>query len=301
VTRSDPGARPTPRTRLTVLAGPTAVGKGSVSADIRAHHPEIWISISATTRAPRPGEQNGVHYWFVSEAEFDRMIAEDEFLEWAVVHRAARYGTPRAPVEEMLAAGRPALLEIDLQGARQVQAAMPEALMVFLAPPSWDELVRRLVGRGTEAQDERERRLATARLELAAEAEFDRMVAEDELLEWAVVHRAARYGTPRAPVEEMLAAGRPALLEIDLQGARQVHAAMPEALMVFLAPPSWDELVRRLIGRGTEDQEEREQRLASARLELAAEAEFDVTIVNTEIHDAAEELVAFMVGPPGRS
>jgi guanylate kinase len=199
VTGSDPGPRPTPRTRLTVLAGPTAVGKGSVSADIRAHHPEIWISISATTRAPRPDEQNGVHYWFVSEAEFDRMIAEDE------------------------------------------------------------------------------------------------------LLEWAVVHRAARYGTPRAPVEEMLAAGRPALLEIDLQGARQVHAAMPEALMVFLAPPSWDELVRRLVGRGTEDPEEREQRLASARLELAAEAEFDVTIVNTEIHDAAEELVAFMVGPPGRS
>ena len=120
-----PAAR---RTRLTVLAGPTAVGKGSVSADIRAHHPEIWISVSATTRAPRPGEEHGVHYWFLSEAEFDALVEQDALLEWAVVHGAARYGTPRAPVEEMLAAGRPALLEIDLQGARQVRERMPEAL-----------------------------------------------------------------------------------------------------------------------------------------------------------------------------
>jgi guanylate kinase len=156
-----------------VLAGPTAVGKGSVSADIRAHHPEVWISVSATTRSARPGEQHGVHYWFVSEAEFDRMVEQGELLEWAVVHGQKRYGTPRRPVEEALAAGRPALLEIDLQGARQVHAAMPDALMVFLAPPSWEELVRRLVGRGTETEEERERRLATARLELAAEREFD--------------------------------------------------------------------------------------------------------------------------------
>src|SRR4051794_28916626 len=159
--------------RLTVLAGPTAVGKGSVSADIRAHHPEIWISVSATTRSPRPGEQHGVHYWFVSDDEFDRMVEADELLEWAVVHGQRRYGTPRSPVVQALAAGRAALLEIDLQGARQVQVAMPEAFMVFLAPPSWEELVRRLVGRGTEEAEERERRLATARLELAAEAEFD--------------------------------------------------------------------------------------------------------------------------------
>jgi guanylate kinase len=178
VSEPDTGVR---RSRLTVLAGPTAVGKGSVSADIRAHHPEIWISISATTRAPRPDEVHGVHYWFVSEAEFDRMVAADELLEWAVVHGAARYGTPRAPVEEALTACRPALLEIDLQGARQVRAAMPEALFVFLAPPSWDELVRRLVGRGTESSEERERRLATARLELAAEPEFDAVVVNREI------------------------------------------------------------------------------------------------------------------------
>jgi guanylate kinase len=178
VNRSEPGVRPS---RLTVLAGPTAVGKGSVSADIRAHHPEVWISVSATTRAARPGEENGVHYWFVSEAEFDALVEQEALLEWAVVHGAARYGTPRAAVEEMLAAGRPALLEIDLQGARQVRERMPEALFVFLAPPSWEELVRRLVGRGTESEEERERRLASARLEMAAEPEFDAVIVNREI------------------------------------------------------------------------------------------------------------------------
>jgi guanylate kinase len=159
--------------RLTVLAGPTAVGKGTVAADIRERYPEIWISISATTRKARPGEVHGVHYLFLSDEEFDRMIAAGELLEWAVVHEAARYGTPRQPVLDKLAEGRPALLEIDLQGARQVRATMPDALFVFLAPPSWDELVRRLVGRGTESAEEQERRLETARIEMAAEKEFD--------------------------------------------------------------------------------------------------------------------------------
>ncbi len=159
--------------RLTVLAGPTAVGKGTLTAWVREHHPEVWISVSATTRRRRPGEQDGVHYHFVSETEFDRLVADDELLEWAVVHRGARYGTPRQPVEEALAAGQTALLEIDLQGARQVRQRMPEALFVFLAPPSWEELVRRLVGRGTEDEAERELRLETAKQELAAEPEFD--------------------------------------------------------------------------------------------------------------------------------
>jgi len=164
-----------------VLAGPTAVGKGTVAADIRARHPEVWISVSATTRPPRPGEVHGVHYWFVDDAEFDRMVADDELLEWAVVHSAARYGTPRRPVEEALAQGRPALLEIDLQGARQVRTSMPEALFVFLKPPSWEELVRRLVGRGTETVEERERRLRTAQEEMAAEPEFDVTVVNTEV------------------------------------------------------------------------------------------------------------------------
>lgn len=167
--------------RLVVLAGPTAVGKGTVAAAVRETHPEVWISVSATTRAPRPGEVDGVHYHFVSDAEFDRMVAEEDLLEWAVVHKAARYGTPRRPVEEALAAGRPAMLEIDLQGARQVRRTMPQALFVFLAPPSWEELVRRLVGRGTETEEERERRLLTAREELAAEPEFDVTITNHEV------------------------------------------------------------------------------------------------------------------------
>ena len=172
--------------RLTVLAGPTAVGKGTVAAFVREHHPEVWISVSATTRPPRPGEEHGRHYFFVSDEEFDRMIEHGELLEWAVVHRAARYGTPRRPVEEALAAGRPALLEIDLQGARQVRQSMPGALFVFLKPPSWEELVRRLVGRGTESEQQRAARLETAREELAAEREFDVTVVNTE------VHLAAR-------------------------------------------------------------------------------------------------------------
>ncbi len=177
-------------TRLTVLAGPTAVGKGSVAAWLRDEHPEVWISVSVTTRPARPGEVDGVHYHFVSDDEFDRMVADGELLEWAVVHKAARYGTPRGPVLAALEAGRLALLEIDLQGARQVRERMPEARFVFLSPPSWEELVRRLVGRGTESEAERERRLETARAELAAESEFDATVvnhtipaAGEELIE----------------------------------------------------------------------------------------------------------------------
>ncbi len=164
-----------------MLAGPTAVGKGSVSAQIRSEHPEVWISVSVTTRPPRPGEVDGIHYWFVDDAQFDQMIADDELLEWAVVHRTSRYGTPRAPVEQALSSGHPALLEIDLQGARQVRETMPEALFVFLAPPSWEELVRRLVGRGTESEDERTRRLETAVEELAAEPEFDVTVVNTDI------------------------------------------------------------------------------------------------------------------------
>lgn len=167
--------------RLTVLAGPTAVGKGTVAAYLREHHPEVWVSVSATTRPPRPGEIDGVHYLFVDDAAFDQMIEDGQLLEWAVVHKRARYGTPRRPVEEALAAGRLALLEIDLAGARQVRTAMPEARLVFLKPPSWDELVRRLVGRGTEDEAERARRLETAKVELAAESEFDHTVVNSSI------------------------------------------------------------------------------------------------------------------------
>ena len=166
---------------VTVLAGPTAVGKGTVSAAIRARYPQIWLSVSATTRAPRPGEIDGVHYRFVSEEDFSRLVEDGQMLEWAVVHGRNKYGTPRGPVEEKVAEGRPVLLEIDLAGARQVRETLPDARFVFLAPPDWDTLVHRLVGRGTEDEEERERRLATARVELAAEGEFDVTIVNDSV------------------------------------------------------------------------------------------------------------------------
>jgi guanylate kinase len=157
------------------------VGKGTVAADVRRNHSDVWISVSVTTRRPRPNEVNGRDYWFVDDAEFDRLVADGQLLEWAVIHKAARYGTPRTPVEEALAAGRLALLEIDLQGARQVRATMPDALFVFLKPPSWEELVRRLETRGTESAEERGRRLETARQELAAEEWFDVTIVNTEV------------------------------------------------------------------------------------------------------------------------
>ncbi|VEG26043.1 guanylate kinase [Actinomyces howellii] len=173
--------RPALPPRLTVLAGPTAVGKGTIVAELRRRHPELFVSVSATTRSPRPGEVDGVHYHFVSDAQFDRLVADGQMLEWALVHGTHRYGTPRGPVEDRLAVGRPALLEIDLAGARQVRESMPQAQLVFVAPPSWEDLVTRLIGRGTEDERERERRLATARVELAAAREFDRTIVNDRV------------------------------------------------------------------------------------------------------------------------
>ena len=178
------------RGSLVVLAGPTAVGKGTVAAHIRSHHPEVHLSVSATTRPPRPGEVEAVNYYFVDDDEFDRMIERSEFLEWAKVHNAYRYGTPRGPIVQALDEGRSVLLEIDIQGARQVREAFPEARLVFLLPPNWDELVRRLTGRGTEDADEQDRRLQTARVELEAQDEFDfRVVNSDvETAAQEVVH-----------------------------------------------------------------------------------------------------------------
>lgn len=166
---------------ITVISGPAGVGKGTVVSRLKAEHPEVWVSVSATTRPPRPGEVDGVHYLFVDEDEFDAMVADGGLLEWAVVHGRHRYGTPAAPVAEAAAQGRVVILEIDLAGARQVRERLPEARSIFLAPPDWDTLVGRLAGRGTESDEQVARRLQTARVELDAASEFDEIVVNDDV------------------------------------------------------------------------------------------------------------------------
>lgn len=172
-------------TRLTVIAGPTAVGKGTVIRRILEEHPEIHLSVSATTRDPRPGEIDGISYHFLSEAEFDARVAAGDMLESAIVHGKHRYGTLREPVVAALNANQQLILEIDIQGARQVKKSLPDANLIFIAPPSWDELVRRLNGRGTESLEEQGRRLETARQELAAQSEFDHVVINESVAECA--------------------------------------------------------------------------------------------------------------------
>jgi guanylate kinase len=167
--------------RLTVIVGPTAVGKGTVVAYIKNHYPDIVVSTSATTRAPRPGEVDGVDYHFLGAGEFDDLIADNEMLEYATVHGGNKYGTPKKPVEQALALGKSVILEIDIQGARQIRQTMPEARVIFIAPPSWEELERRLADRGTETPEQQRQRLATARIELEAQAEFDWVVINDEV------------------------------------------------------------------------------------------------------------------------
>lgn len=170
------------RGRLVVLAGPSGVGKSSVVHELRALYPDLWFSVSATTRQRRPGEVDGRDYHFVSPAEFDRMIADGELLEWADIHGGIhRSGTPRLPIEERVKAGQHALVEVDLAGARALRAAVPEAFLVFLAPPSWEALVQRLTGRGTETAEVVQRRLGTAKGEMAARDEFDAVVVNTDV------------------------------------------------------------------------------------------------------------------------
>lgn len=164
-----------------VISGPSAVGKGTVCARLKELHPDLFYSVSMTTRAPRRGEVDGVDYRFVSVDDFLALIDGGDLLEWAVVHGTNYYGTPRRPVDDALAAGRQVVLEIDLQGARQVKQNLPEARLVFLTPPSWDELVSRLQGRGTENVEAQARRLATARIELEAVAEADHIIENRDL------------------------------------------------------------------------------------------------------------------------
>jgi guanylate kinase len=172
-------------TKLTVIAGPTAVGKGTVVRHILETHPDVKLSVSVTTREPRPGEIDGVHYFFISNSRFDEMIANNELLEYAVVHKTHKYGTPRGPVEQALANNQQIILEIDLQGARQVKKAMPAANLIFIAPPSWEELGRRLAERGTETPEQIAVRLETAKDELAAQSEFDHVVINEDVAKCA--------------------------------------------------------------------------------------------------------------------
>lgn len=171
--------------RLVVLAGPTAVGKGTVEKAVKARHPELWISVSATSRPPRPDEVDGKDYHFVSKAEFERMINQGELLEHAIVHGSDYYGTPLRPVLDHLDADLPSMLEIDVQGVHQVKVRSAELgldpIYVFLAPPSFEDLRKRLAGRHTETPQQQERRLRTARQELALEGEFDRVIVNDQV------------------------------------------------------------------------------------------------------------------------
>ena len=177
-----PGRAEPRKAPVLVLSGPSAVGKSSVVRCLRDRLPDLHFSVSVTTRAPRPGEVDGVDYTFVTAERFQQLIDEGALLEWAEIHGGLhRSGTPAAPVREATDAGRPVLIEVDLAGARAVKQAMPEVITVFLAPPSWEELESRLVGRGTETTDVMARRLATARAELAAQGDFDEVVVNSEL------------------------------------------------------------------------------------------------------------------------
>ena len=169
--------------RLIVLCGPAGVGKGTVLGRVREQHPQIWLSVSATTRKPRPGEVDGVNYFFMTEQEFLAKEDAGEFLETADVFGLAHYGTPVKPVVEHLEQNIPVILEIDIQGARSVKQRAGElgldVMTVFIAPPSFEELKRLLVGRGTETPEQQAKRLETAKIELAAEPEFDKVIVNN--------------------------------------------------------------------------------------------------------------------------
>jgi guanylate kinase len=201
MTSSEPGSGGNVRPRLTVVSGPSGVGKSTVVRELRRLDPRIYLSVSVTTRAPRPGEIDGDHYHFIDQSRYDEMVENKEFLEHAH-YTGNNYGTLREPIERAIAEGRPAVLEIELQGARQIRHSMPGAQLVMLVPPSWQELVGRLTGRGTEDPAKVARRLAVAKEELAAEDEFDVVVVNDDLKRAAHELLTLVVGTTSLSVQE---------------------------------------------------------------------------------------------------
>ena len=173
------GVKSLPMSRLYVLVGPSGVGKGTVVKALRKAHPQVNVTVSATTRSPRPGERDGIDYHFLSEAQFDELVASDGFVEWAIVHGQKRYGTLRSEIAKYIARGEDVILEIDLAGARQVRRTNPDACFIFLQAPSQKILQERLRGRGTEGEAEVTRRLQTAELEMAAAGEFEHIVVNN--------------------------------------------------------------------------------------------------------------------------
>jgi len=166
ITKVDPK-----RGLLVVMSGPGGVGKSTITRALKSD-PRFWVSISATTRDPRAGERDGVDYYFYNDSKFDQTIAQEGFLEWAEF-AGARYGTPMEPIEHWLALGKNVVLEIEIEGARQVRSVAPDALLIFIAPPSWEELKSRLLGRGTDSPERAAARLALAEIEMASAGEFD--------------------------------------------------------------------------------------------------------------------------------